>query len=173
MTDIDLDYFKLMMVASYNEATKSPDPSTQNGAVLVGNLASMNWPIGYGFNSFPDGIDEKYWTGSKEDKYARVCHAEVSAILDAARIGMPTVGSTLICSWAACSSCAKYIARAGVVRLIRHPWDKNGVTFSNSWYDDCIIGDEIMNAAGIEIIEIDPVPWDGKLRRNESLWSPN
>lgn len=72
--DINWDQW---MIASYNEALKSPDPSTQNGAVLIGRLASMNWPIGYGCNNFPEGVDEKYWYGEKEDKYARVCHAEI------------------------------------------------------------------------------------------------
>lgn len=155
-----------ILIASYEEALNSPDPSTQNGAILLQDTVI----IGRGYNDFPYGIDQKYWTGSKDDKYARVCHAEVSAILDAARLGNSTYNATLVCGWAACSNCAKYIALAGVKELVRHPYAAN--TKGMSWLDDCIIGDEIMQAAGVDIIEVDPVKWEGTLRRNGEPWSP-
>lgn len=154
--------------ASYEEAMNSPDPSTQNGAILLNEDYGI---IGRGYNDFPYGVDQKYWNGSKDDKYARVCHAEVSCILDASRLGNSTYNSIMICGWAACSNCAKYLSYAGVKKLIRHPYGDN--TTGNNWLDDCRIGDEIMQAGKVNIIEVPVVSWDGVLRRNSELWSPN
>jgi dCMP deaminase len=164
--DTDISYWQSFMIDSYRQALKSPDPSTQNGAVLI----NSNGYISYGYNSFPDGVSNDYFLGEKEAKYARVCHAEVSAIMDAARHGIATERSTLVCGWAACSNCAKYMARAGLIRLIRHAY--NDSTTGQHWFADCQIGDEILKDAGIEIIEIAPVRWDGTLRRDGKPWRP-
>lgn len=167
MLAYDLNDFRSIMMDSYDQAMKSPDPSTQNGAVLI----TQDDQLAFGHNNFPLGVDPKYWEGSKDDKYARVCHAEVSALLDAARLGFSTERSILVCGWAACSNCAKYISLAGVKTLVRHPYGDN--TTGTHWLDDCMIGDEIMKAAGVEIIEIPPADtWQGTLRRNGELWRP-
>lgn len=155
------------MVLSYQVATRSLDPSSQTGAVLIS--ANGLHVIGTGFNHFTPGIDEKFWHGDKEDKYARVVHAEVSAILSAARAGNKTQGSIMVSPWAACSSCAKTIADAGISRLIRHPHDDNGGA-AIRWMTDCLLGDEIMLAAGIEITEIAPIHCGIRMRRDGKLW---
>lgn len=162
---MDINYREFMLRA-YREALNSPDPSTQNGAVLVRPNLGL---IGVGCNNFPYGVDQKHWV-DRDAKYLRVVHAEVAALLNAARTGKVTVGSTLVCPWAACSNCAKHIAAAGVTRLIRHKFSNNGVTTGSHWYDDCLIGDEIMTEAGVEIIEVEPLKTDIQLRRNGSLW---
>ncbi len=155
-----------VMIEAYWAATNSPDPSTQNGAVL---LIETGEPVS-GCNEFPRGVSSVHWDGPKDGKYARVVHAEVSVLLRAARSGYTTLGSTLVCPWAACSNCAKHIAYAGVATLIRHKFSNNGVTTGNHWYDDCVIGDEIMKEAGVNIIEIDPLEFPTQLRRDGKLW---
>lgn len=159
--------FSKYMVEAYMRSLSSPDPSTQNGAVLLGADGSM---IGFGCNDFPDGVDRRHWHGEKADKYARVVHAEVTAILDAAINGNSTFNSTLVCPWAACSNCAKHIARAGVATLVRHHWEDQ--TTNDSWKIDCDLGDEIMTEAGVEIIEIPAIPVDFTIRRNGLAWQP-
>lgn len=164
-----LDNYTYYMKLAYLEATQSPDPSTQNGAVL---LSHKNIGIGFGCNDFPKGVNANYWTSeNKQDKYNRVVHAETAAIFDAAKNGQSTMGTTLICPWAACSNCAKHIAAAGVTRLVRHKYSNSGVTTGSHWFEDCALGDEIMTEAGIHILEIDPVPSDIELRRDHKLWS--
>lgn len=153
---------------SYNVALDSEDPSTQNGAVLMDNDTRLI--IGMGYNHFPRGVDKKYWHGPKQDKYLRVVHAEVAAILSAAKAGCRTTNSTLICAWSACSNCAKHIAASGVTRLVRHPYANSGTSTGSHWYEDCIIGDDIMQSAGIEIIEVPPLNTDIQLRRDGKLW---
>ena len=161
------DYTKDLLEA-YRYALSSPDPSTQNGGVLLNPGGDI---IGVGFNHFPAGVDQSHWH-NREAKYLRVVHAETGAIIDAARRGNSTFESTLVCPWAACSNCAKHIADAGVQTLVRHTFSNNGVTTGNHWYEDCLIGDEIMKQAGVKIIEVDPVPSKIELRRNGELWSP-
>lgn len=159
--------YENLLLESYRVAQNSPDPSTQNGAVL---LSEQGVVVATGWNDFPVGVDVEYWTGPKEAKYARVVHAETSVLLAAARLGITTVGTTMVCAWAACSNCAKHMAAAGVARLVRHSYSNSGADTGSHWYEDCLIGDEIFSQAGIEIIEIDPVPTDIQLRRNGALW---
>ena len=158
--------YAAFMRLSYDEALKSPDPSTQNGALLVRGAQVY----GRGHNDFTFGVDPKHWIGEKADKYARVCHAEVSAILDASRFGVCTLGTTLICGWAACDNCAKYMVLAGVKKLVRHSYEDS--TTGNQWRSSCEVGNEILAAGGVEVVEIKPVFWDGTLRRDGKPWVP-
>lgn len=152
--------------ACYEVALVSPDPSTQNGAILFdfdGN------ELGRGCNNFPAGIDPVHWQ-DRETKYPRVVHAETAALLSAARNGNSTVGSVLVCPWAACSNCAKHIAYAGVSVLYRHPQETDEIYSGGRWHDECVLGDEIMSEAGITIIDLPIVPTDIRVRRNGNLW---
>lgn len=154
------------MLMAYEAATKSPDPSTQTGAVL---LTRSNDPV-RGCNNFPTGVSAEHWTGPKEGKYARVVHAEMSVLLKAARLGYATAGSIMVAPWAACSNCSKHIVAAGVETLVRHRWTDSGVDMTSHWYEDCLTGDDIMVHAGVNIQEIDPVPSEVELRRDGKLW---
>lgn len=158
--------YDLLMLEAYDEATLSPDPSTQTSALLVTGTGGKV----KGHNHFPAGVSAEHWSGPKDGKYARVVHAEVAVILEAARRGVSTLGSTMVAPWAACANCSKHIADAGVKTLVRHRFIDNGVTEESPWYEDCLLGDEIMTEAGILIIEIPPVATDVRLRRNGELW---
>jgi deoxycytidylate deaminase len=157
---------ELALQETYGLALNSPDPSTQNAAILI--TTTDIWA--FGWNDFPQGVDLKHWYGDKEAKYARVVHAEVSAILDAAKNGWRTKGSTLVCPWSACSNCAKHIAAAGVSTLVRHTRSNVGDATGTHWHKDCEIGDEILTAAGVEIVELDPLTPLRAIRRNGSMW---
>lgn len=161
------------LLESYKVALNSPDPSTQNGALLLRKSEyGINGfrVVASGFNAFPKGINAEYWHGQKEDKYARVVHAETGVLLRAAKYGESTVGTTMVCAWAACSNCAKHIAYAGVSTLVRHTYANNGADTGSHWFQDCLVGDEIMREAGVEIIEVPPVATKIQLRRNGALW---
>lgn len=47
-------------------------------------------------------------------EYSRSIHAEMSAILNATRSGIPTVGTTLYCTTFPCHNCARHLVAAGV-----------------------------------------------------------
>lgn len=156
-----------VMALAYELATESKDPSTQTSAILVGSYGEI---VGRAVNHFPWGVSPDHWHGPKEAKYARVVHAEVGAILHAARYGKTTSGTVMVAPWAACSNCAKHIADAGITTLYRHAFLDNGVTEDNPWYQDCLVGDEIMRESGIHIVDIPPVPTEVRIRRNGELW---
>ena len=154
-----------LMAESYDMATWSDDPSTQNGSILIDQARV----IGRGFNGFPLGTPQEFWN-DRPTKLTHVIHAEVSSILDAARNGNSTAYTTMYCGWASCANCAKHMVGAGVVRLVRHPFVWNET--NERWKEECDLGDDIMKRGGIEIVEVDPAPWSGTLRRNGELWAP-
>jgi dCMP deaminase len=82
------------------------------GAVLVkeGNI------IAFGYNGTPSGMDN---CCEKEDvTLPHVIHAEVNAILKAAKTGAAVEGSTLYLTLSPCLDCSKLILQAGVKRVV-------------------------------------------------------
>lgn len=51
-------------------------------------------------------------------EYGRIIHAEMNAITDAARLGRPMRGGTLLCTAFPCHMCAKHIVSAGIAKVI-------------------------------------------------------
>ena len=51
-------------------------------------------------------------------EFGRVIHAEMSAISDAARLGLPTAQATLYCTAFPCHICAKHIVAAGLDKVV-------------------------------------------------------
>jgi len=101
----------------YLASEKSKDPSTKIGALLVrdDNIVSL------GYNGFPRGIqDSQERLENREEKYFYVVHAEANAILNAARNGIATKGSTLYTSGMPCNECAKAIIQAGIKTVVLH-----------------------------------------------------
>ena len=76
------------------KASKSKDPSTKCGAVIVGpDMAER----ALGFNGFPRGCDDSpELYADRETKLLRVVHAEANAIAQAARAGaMASIGAMM------------------------------------------------------------------------------
>lgn len=51
-------------------------------------------------------------------EYGRIIHAEMSAIMDAARLGRSVKGATLFCTTFPCHMCAKHIVGAGIKNVV-------------------------------------------------------
>ncbi len=100
-------------------STKSKDPSTKMGVVIVGG---DNEILSTGFNGFPRGVDEinypERW--ERPDKYMWIVHAEANAVANAARIGVSLKGSRMYMNYrpCPCSTCASLIIQAGVKEII-------------------------------------------------------
>ena len=74
-------------------STWSKDPSTQVGAVVIGNNGEV---LSQGYNGFPRGIkDTAARLKDRERKYNLVVHAEMNAIYNAGLNGVSLKGSTL------------------------------------------------------------------------------
>jgi len=82
------------------------------GAVLVkdGNV------ISFGYNGTPAGMDN----GCEENDVTKeeVIHAEMNAILKAAKSGNAVEGSTLYLTLSPCKECSKLILQSGVKKVV-------------------------------------------------------
>ncbi len=94
-------------------AARSDDPDTQTAAVLSlpdgSSLSSAN--------ALPDGVPRTDARISRPDKYDWIMHAERRVLMDAARAGKRTDGSTMYLNWFPCAECAQALVHAGVSRL--------------------------------------------------------
>jgi dCMP deaminase len=98
-------------------STWSKDPSTKTGAVIVRpdrTVASV------GFNGFPKSMaDSGNYYENREEKYSRIVHCEMNALLHARE---HTEGYTLY-TWpfASCERCVVHMIQAGITRFIFPP----------------------------------------------------
>lgn len=135
------------------EAKASPDPSTQNGAVLLSH--DLNSFV-RSRNEFPFGVSYHPERWERPAKYSYVEHAERNAYYKAAYQGMKTLGSTLVCPWASCHDCARAVIQSGTMRLVRLQISDSCSTSMNArWQESMSHADTMMVEAGVEIIELD------------------
>ena len=117
-TQKDLD--KVYMQNALNMATLSQAIRKKVGCILV---TPENLQIG-AYNGQPSG-----WDNCCEDVHETelfehlvtkptVIHAELNAILHAARQGVSVKGSTIYVTLAPCSACSAMIAQAGITRVV-------------------------------------------------------
>ena len=93
----------------------SKDPSTQVGSVIVQDKRIVST----GYNGFPPGIADDERLHNRETKYTLTVHAEMNAILNAAKSGVKLEGSTIYVSGlCVCHSCAKAIVASGIKRVV-------------------------------------------------------
>lgn len=144
MSTISWDEYFMRMV--YLVSTKSKDPRTKIGAVLV----KENRVISTGFNGFPIGVNdlkERYYDRSIKNKY--VVHAEDNAILCAARFGISTANSVLYTNGIPCNTCAQSVIQGGIQAVIIHKqWPDMDY---DSWIEAINITKKMFEEAGIII----------------------
>lgn len=96
----------------------SKDPSTKVGVALTNQHGRV---IATGYNGFARGVaDTEERLNDRPTKYELVVHAEANAIVNCAREGVSTMGSTLYV-WPGnhiCNECAKLIIQAGIIRTV-------------------------------------------------------
>ena len=148
-----------LMHDAYIVAQGSPDPSTQNGAILLN--PDGDW-IGHDHNHFPAGVEYTAKRWERPLKYEVIEHAERNAIFHAARLGRSTQNSTMVVPWAACADCARAIIQAGVKRIVRHKQSTERGRGRN-WDGSISIADTMLVEAGVEIIDFVYVFGDEKL----------
>jgi dCMP deaminase len=106
-------------------STWSKDPSTQVGAVVIGQNGEV---LSQGYNGFPRSIkDTPQRLKDREKKYNLVVHAEMNAIYNAGLNGVSLKGSTLyVYGLPVCNECAKGIIQVGIDKVIAtRPADYN------------------------------------------------
>ena len=121
-------------------AAWSKDPSTKVGAVIVRPDRTI---VSVGYNGFPKGMaDLPARYEDKEQKYSRIVHAEMNAILHTTE---KLEGCTLY-TWPfmTCDRCAVAVVQKGIVRVVSptcppHLVERWGETFKKvrEYYLEC------------------------------------
>src|ERR1039458_3355020 len=134
----------------YLAASKSKDPRTKIGAVLVKNGII----ISEGFNGFARGVQdlpERYL--DRKTKYKFVVHGEANSIQNSARNGICTTASVLYTNGIPCDSCGKTIIQAGISEVVIHKqWPE---TLSEVWRESVEITKIMFREAAVNIRVLD------------------
>lgn len=130
----------------------SKDSSTQVGAVLVG-------PTGeggpWGYNGAPRGCsadesgDDR---GVRPEKYHWFSHAELNAITNAARVGTPLAGCTMVVTHFPCMDCARAIVQAGIVKVVT---PEPEFEFAMRWREHIDRSKRLFAECGVEVEYVD------------------
>lgn len=139
-------------------AKKSKDPAKKVGAVIVGPDHIM---LSAGFNGFPRGIaDTPERLNDKELKRKLMVHGERNALLNAVRIGAPSLKGCVLYLAALdeygphggcpCTACTLELIQAGISEIVSYPPKPK-----SSWADDIQFSQELAREAGIAYREFD------------------
>lgn len=137
----------------------SKDPSTRVGSVIVGPDREL---LSAGFNGFPRGIaDTPERLADRETKLKLVVHAEMNALLAAARTGMRLKGCTLYLAatddsglvWGGppCTRCVVEIIQVGIKEIVSYPVK----SIPSRWHTDLATARRLIDEAGIAYREIE------------------
>lgn len=159
-----------LMSKAYSAANLSPDPSSQNGAVLVQRQTDGQLDvIGCGVNHFYKGIPDEF--DDRDKKLQRIEHAERDCIYNAASRGNKTRGSIMVCPWAACRDCARAIIGSGVQCLVYH--EPRYRLTDKRWIDSVNESLGWLENAGIQLYALEgSIPHTKPILVSGKLWSP-
>jgi dCMP deaminase len=140
-------------------ARMSKDPSTKVGAVIVGPDGEV---LSAGFNGFPRGIaDTPERLGDRETKLRLIVHAEMNAVLAAARSGVRLRGCAIYVAatdpsgavWGGppCVRCTVEVMQAGIEEVVSWPMR----TAPSRWHADLMAARDLLEEAGIRYREIE------------------
>lgn len=92
----------------------SKDPSTKVGAVIVAPNKSV---VSLGYNGFPRTMEDRpEWYADRTEKYSRIIHAEINALLQARQ----SVAGCTLYTWPllCCDRCVVQMLQAGIQKFI-------------------------------------------------------
>lgn len=154
----DMHFLRLAIT----HAAMSKDPNTQVGSVIVGPSREI---VSAGFNDgFPRGIhDYPERLNDRAEKLKLIVHAEMNAVLAAARLGIRVQGCTLYLAatdkqsnliWGGppCTRCTVELIQAGIVEIVSYPIK----SVPSKWHDDLKLSGELLKEASIQYREVSP-----------------
>lgn len=135
---------RFLGLARFWAETCSKDPSTKVCAVI----ADGKRVVSLGYNGFPAGVDddpEAY--NDREEKYARIVHADANAIVNARQ----SVADMTMYVWpfSPCSSCAKLIIQSGIKRVVIPEQAENDR--DKRWASDFQLTKDLFDQAEVEL----------------------
>lgn len=148
-----VDKYARFMPIAQAVALLSKDKSTKVGSLILGpdyEIRSTGW------NGAPRGCnaDEDTRFQEREEKLWWVSHSEANAIAQAARVGTPLSGCTVVVTRPPCMDCAKLIVQAGILRVINLKGDQ---AFEDRWLHDMKRTRALFKECRIQHVEIDTI----------------
>lgn len=156
----------------YELASKSPDPSNQNGAIITNCVGSYGKMDGVqGLNRFRESLvyDPKQLL-DRDWKIRNIVHAEEYAVFEAARIGLKCEGATMVCPWAPCTQCGKAIIMSGIKELVVHKSRMEQTP--PRWYTDVQMALNDLKEHKVHITWVDQVLDATPVLVNGVIWRP-
>lgn len=129
----------------------SKDPATRVGCIIVGHEHEI---VSGGFNGFPRGIADDHRLCNRADKLRLIVHAEMNAVLAAAKLGTRLKDCTLYIActdesgfvWGGppCTRCSVEIIQAGITQVVSYPQKE-----ISKWKEDLDEAKKILSEAGV------------------------
>lgn len=131
-------------------STWSKDPAAQIGAVIIRDRRIL----ATGYNGFPEGIeDTPERLNDKEQKFPRIIHGEMNALLNALNNGVSVRGSTLyVYGLPICADCTKSVIQSGISRVVIPYAETARMKWFMQWTE---VSRPMFEEAGVQITEID------------------
>lgn len=155
------------LAMAYDIASRSPDPSNQNGAVIVIDQR----PIFRDCNRFPTNFkfDESFLT-DRDKKLQYIEHAERTTVFGAAKCGISTHGAIMYCPWFACMECARAIIFSGIAEVVGHA--ERMVTTPERWRESVEKALKYLDENNVRVRFASDKIGGPQIRVNGELWQP-
>ena len=136
-------------------STWSKDPSSKIGAVIVDDERRI---LATGYNGFPRGIaDTEERLNNKEEKYPRIVHGELNALLGALYNGVSVKGATLyVYGLPVCSDCTKSVIQSGISRVVINMSALDNDKWGKQWES---LSKPMFQEAGVSISYLNTEHW--------------
>lgn len=141
------DWDTWLMALAVLVSTRSHDPDTKHGAVVVDDHHRI---LGVGYNGYPRGGPDANYPTTRPDKYSVMVHAELNAVLNCAH---RPEGGTLYVTGCPCARCMLTIIQAGIRRVVYGTQDSVCVGPDEVGGVDTLARDH-----GIELVHLGELP---------------
>lgn len=133
-------------------STWSKDPSSKIGAVIVNDDRRI---LATGYNGFPRGIEDTVERlNDREQKYPRIVHGEMNALMNALYSGVSVKDATIyVWGLPVCSECTKSVIQAGIKRVVITYTHLSPEKWQTQWSD---MSFPMYNEAGVSVTYINP-----------------
>jgi dCMP deaminase len=114
ITVTSLPWYTYFLFQAFVVSTRSNDPRTQHGCIIIKPDKSV---LSTGYNGFIRQIDDSVLPNVGNEKYQFFIHAEHNAILSCAKHGKSCEGCTAFVTGPPCLMCLQYMYQAGITEV--------------------------------------------------------
>ena len=134
-------------------ASKSEDPTTKHGCIIVGPGHEIR---STGYNGLPRKVKNIASRFKRPEKYLWIEHSERNAIYNSARNGVNIEGCTLYVTGWPCTDCARGIIQSGIKEVVVHNLNKESE--KERWAENIKRSKRMFKEAGVLFRETKEVP---------------